>query len=103
MKRIIIVMLAAFLISGIKAHPKDSIIYSFKAGVISPYCFKYKKYDKIETKILDGQILFYSYNEKYYRVHNLRFLEKWPKALSTIIEASVRLRFWMKNGEKSSM
>lgn len=50
MKRIIIVMLAAFLISGIKAHPKDSIIYSFKAGVISPYCFKYKKYDKIETK-----------------------------------------------------
>ena len=43
-------MLAAFLISGIKAHPKDSIIYSFKAGVISPYCFKYKKYDKIETK-----------------------------------------------------
>jgi hypothetical protein len=50
MKRIIIVMLAAFLISGIKAHPKDSIIYSFKAGVVSPYCFKYKKYDKIETK-----------------------------------------------------
>ncbi len=43
-------MLAAFLISGIKAHPKDSIIYSFIAGVISPYCFKYKKYDKIETK-----------------------------------------------------
>jgi hypothetical protein len=50
MKRIIIVMLAAFLISGIKAHPKDSIIYSFKAGVISPYCFKYKTYDEIATK-----------------------------------------------------
>lgn len=50
MKRIIIVMLAAFLISGIKAHPKDSVIYSLKAGVISPYCFKYKTYDEIATK-----------------------------------------------------
>ncbi|MEY3411636.1 MAG: hypothetical protein RIQ70_322 [Bacteroidota bacterium] len=50
MKRIIIVMLAAFLISGIKAHPKDSVVYSFKAGVISPYCFKYKTYDEIATK-----------------------------------------------------
>jgi hypothetical protein len=50
MKRIIIVILAAFLISGIKAHPKDSVIYSFKAGVISPYCFKYKTYDEIATK-----------------------------------------------------
>ena len=50
MKRIIIVMPAAFLISGIKAIPKDSVIYSFKAGVISPYCFKYKTYDEIATK-----------------------------------------------------
>ncbi len=40
MKRIIIVMLAAFLVTGIKAIPKDSVIYSFKAGVISPYCLK---------------------------------------------------------------
>jgi hypothetical protein len=50
MKRIIIVMLAAFLISGIKALPKDSVVYSFKAGVISPYCFKETFYNKTEPK-----------------------------------------------------
>jgi hypothetical protein len=50
MKRITIVMLAAFLISGIKAHPKDSVIYSLKAGVISPYCFKKTFYNKTEPK-----------------------------------------------------
>ena len=50
MTRITIVMLAVFSVSGIKALPKDSVVYSFKAGVVSPYCFKYKKYDKIETK-----------------------------------------------------
>jgi hypothetical protein len=50
MKRITIVMLAAFLISGIKAIPKDSVIYSLKAGVISPYCFKKTFYNKTEPK-----------------------------------------------------
>jgi hypothetical protein len=50
MKRTIIVMLAAFLISGIKALPKDSVIYSLKAGVISPYCFKKTFYNKTEPK-----------------------------------------------------
>jgi hypothetical protein len=49
-EKINILLITVFFVSGIKAHPKDSIIYSFKAGVVSPYCFKYKKYDKIETK-----------------------------------------------------
>jgi hypothetical protein len=40
-EKIIALLLTAFSVSGIKAIPKDSIIYSFKAGVISPYCFKY--------------------------------------------------------------
>jgi len=37
-------------VSGIKAIAKDSVICSLKVGVISPYCFKYKKYYKIATK-----------------------------------------------------
>ena len=41
MKRITIVILAVFSVSGIKAIPKDSVIYSLKAGVISPYSFRY--------------------------------------------------------------
>jgi hypothetical protein len=49
-EKIKILILTTFLVTGIKAIPKDSIIYSFKAGVISPYCFKYKKYDEIATK-----------------------------------------------------
>lgn len=42
--------MTTFLVTGIKAIPKDSIIYSFKAGVISPYCFKYTKSFEIATK-----------------------------------------------------
>lgn len=48
-KKISILLLTTFLVSGIKAIPKDSIIYSFKAGVISPYCFKYKRYGNVAT------------------------------------------------------
>jgi hypothetical protein len=48
-EKIKILILTTFLVTGIKAIPKDSVIYSFKAGVISPYCFKYKKYDEIAT------------------------------------------------------
>ena len=40
-EKITILLITVFSVSGIKAIPKDSIIYSFKAGVISPYCFKY--------------------------------------------------------------
>ena len=50
MKSIIIVLLAASNVSGIKAIPKDSVVYSFKAGVISPYCFKETFYNKTEPK-----------------------------------------------------
>ena len=42
-EKITILLITVFLVSGIKAIPKDSVIYSFKAGVISPYCFKYDK------------------------------------------------------------
>jgi hypothetical protein len=42
-EKITILLITVFSVSGIKAIPKDSIIYSFKAGVISPYCFKYNK------------------------------------------------------------
>lgn len=42
-EKIIILIISAFLFSGIKAIPKDSVNYNFKAGVISPYCFKYTK------------------------------------------------------------
>jgi|688.fasta_scaffold222742_3 hypothetical protein len=49
-EKITILLIAVFSVSGIKAIPKDSVIYSFKAGVISPYCFKYKTYDEIATK-----------------------------------------------------
>jgi hypothetical protein len=49
-EKITILLITVFLVTGIKAIPKDSIIYSFKAGVISPYCFKYKTYDEIATK-----------------------------------------------------
>lgn len=40
-EKITILLITVFSVSGIKAIPKDSVIYSFKAGVISPYCFKY--------------------------------------------------------------
>ena len=49
-EKITILLITVFSVSGIKAIPKDSVIYSFKAGVISPYCFKYKTYDEIATK-----------------------------------------------------
>ena len=49
-EKIKILILTTFLVTGIKAIPKDSIIYSFKAGVISPYCFKYTKSFEIATK-----------------------------------------------------
>jgi len=39
-EKITILLITVFSVSGIKAIPKDSVIYSFKAGVISPYCFK---------------------------------------------------------------
>ncbi len=42
--------LAASNVSGIKAIPKESVVYSFKAGVISPYCFKETFYNKTEPK-----------------------------------------------------
>ena len=42
-EKITILLITVFSVSGIKAIPKDSVIYSFKAGVISPYCFKYNK------------------------------------------------------------
>jgi hypothetical protein len=48
-EKIFALLLTAFLVSGIKAIPKDSVIYSFKAGVISPYCFKYKRYGNVAT------------------------------------------------------
>ena len=48
--KIIALLLTAFSVSGIKAIPKDSIFYSFKAGVISPYCFKKTFYNKTEPK-----------------------------------------------------
>jgi hypothetical protein len=40
-EKITILLLSAFLVSEIKAIPKDSVNYSFKAGAISPYSFKY--------------------------------------------------------------
>jgi hypothetical protein len=49
-EKINILLITVFFVSGIKAIPKDSVVYSFKAGVISPYCFKYKTYDEIATK-----------------------------------------------------
>jgi hypothetical protein len=42
-EKIFALLLTAFLVKGANAIPKDSIIYSFKTGVISPYCFKYNK------------------------------------------------------------
>jgi len=46
-KKISILLLTTFLVTGIKAIHKDSVIYNFKAGVISPYCFKYNTYYEI--------------------------------------------------------
>ena len=40
-EKLIILLLAVFSVSRIKAIPKDSVNYSFKAGAISPYSFKY--------------------------------------------------------------
>jgi hypothetical protein len=48
-EKITILLIAVFSVSGIKAIPKDSVIYSLKAGVISPYCFKYKRYGNVAT------------------------------------------------------
>ena len=49
-EKITILLITVFSVSGIKAIPKDSVIYSFKAGVISPYCFKETFYNKTEPK-----------------------------------------------------
>jgi hypothetical protein len=54
-EKIIALLLTAFLVTGIKAIPKDSVIYSYKAGVISPYCFKYNK------RYSDGSSVTHSY------------------------------------------
>jgi hypothetical protein len=48
-EKITILLIAVFSVSGIKALPKDSVVYSLKAGVISPYCFKYKRYGNVAT------------------------------------------------------
>ncbi len=48
-EKIIALLLTAFSVPGIKAIHKDSVIYSIKAGVISPYCFKYKRYWDVPT------------------------------------------------------
>jgi hypothetical protein len=48
-EKITILLITVFSVSGIKAIPKDSVIYSLKAGVISPYCFKYKRYGNVAT------------------------------------------------------
>jgi hypothetical protein len=49
-EKITILLITVFFVSGIKAIPKDSVIYSLKAGVISPYCFKKTFYNKTEPK-----------------------------------------------------
>jgi hypothetical protein len=49
-EKINILLITVFFVSGIKAIPKDSVVYSFKAGVISPYCFKKTFYNKTEPK-----------------------------------------------------
>jgi hypothetical protein len=43
-EKIISLLLSAFGVSGIKAIPKDTVNYSIKAGMISPYCFSYTAY-----------------------------------------------------------